>query len=143
MISHDYVHRSCLRFHMQTASTPKRSGLPQFWDHRNPPRLMLLRRQTEYRTAAWTCSRCRYNSTASQRKNASQKLPNSPARTRFAPSPTGYLHLGSLRTALFNYLLAKATGGQFLLRIEDTDRVGEMDYLARRAWLINQEKDNI
>ncbi|KAJ4351190.1 Glutamate--tRNA ligase mitochondrial [Didymosphaeria variabile] len=49
-------------------------------------------------------------------------LPSSPTRTRFAPSPTGYLHLGSLRTALFNYLLAKATGGQFLLRIEDTDQ---------------------
>jgi glutamyl-tRNA synthetase len=52
------------------------------------------------------------------------KLPEEPARTRFAPSPTGYLHLGSLRTALFNYLLAKCTGGQFLLRIEDTDKVG-------------------
>lgn len=51
------------------------------------------------------------------------KLPDSPCRTRFAPSPTGYLHLGSLRTALFNYLLAKATGGQFILRIEDTDQV--------------------
>lgn len=49
------------------------------------------------------------------------ELPDGPARTRFAPSPTGYLHLGSLRTALFNYLLAKRTGGQFLLRIEDTD----------------------
>jgi glutamyl-tRNA synthetase len=49
-------------------------------------------------------------------------LPSTPARTRFAPSPTGYLHLGSLRTALFNYLLAKRTGGQFLLRIEDTDQ---------------------
>lgn len=46
-----------------------------------------------------------------------------PVRTRFAPSPTGNLHLGSLRTALFNFLLAKATGGQFLLRIEDTDTV--------------------
>jgi glutamyl-tRNA synthetase len=46
-----------------------------------------------------------------------------PARTRFAPSPTGNLHLGSLRTALFNYLVAKATGGEFLLRIEDTDQV--------------------
>ena len=45
-------------------------------------------------------------------------------RTRFAPSPTGYLHLGSLRTALYNYLVARATGGQFILRIEDTDRVG-------------------
>ncbi|KAI0382667.1 hypothetical protein F5Y04DRAFT_41483 [Hypomontagnella monticulosa] len=49
-------------------------------------------------------------------------LPTTPARTRFAPSPTGYVHIGSLRTALYNYLLAKATGGQFLLRIEDTDR---------------------
>lgn len=48
--------------------------------------------------------------------------PQSPARTRFAPSPTGFLHLGSLRTALYNYLLAKSTGGQFLLRLEDTDR---------------------
>ena len=50
-------------------------------------------------------------------------LPDKPARTRFAPSPTGYLHLGGLRTALYNYLLAKATGGQFLMRIEDTDQV--------------------
>lgn len=48
--------------------------------------------------------------------------PNTPARTRFAPSPTGYLHLGSLRTALYNYLLAKSSGGQFLLRLEDTDQ---------------------
>ncbi|KAF7537538.1 hypothetical protein G7Z17_g12832 [Cylindrodendrum hubeiense] len=46
-----------------------------------------------------------------------------PIRTRFAPSPTGYLHLGSLRTALFNNLVAKATkGGQFIIRIEDTDQ---------------------
>ncbi len=42
--------------------------------------------------------------------------------TRFAPSPTGFLHIGSARTALFNWLFAKANGGQFLLRIEDTDR---------------------
>lgn len=41
--------------------------------------------------------------------------------TRFAPSPTGYLHIGGLRTALFNYLYARAKGGKFLLRIEDTD----------------------
>lgn len=51
-------------------------------------------------------------------------LPSKPARTRFAPSPTGYLHLGSLRTALYNWLIARATGGQFIIRIEDTDRVG-------------------
>src|SRR5271155_4851124 len=41
--------------------------------------------------------------------------------TRFAPSPTGYLHVGGARTALFNWLLARHNGGQFLLRIEDTD----------------------
>ena len=42
--------------------------------------------------------------------------------TRFAPSPTGFLHIGGARTALFNWLYAKHTGGKFLLRIEDTDR---------------------
>ncbi|KAF2835429.1 glutamyl-tRNA synthetase [Patellaria atrata CBS 101060] len=59
---------------------------------------------------------------SSRRRPDKQKLPNFPARTRFAPSPTGFLHLGSLRTALYNYLLAKRTGGQFILRIEDTDK---------------------
>ncbi len=44
------------------------------------------------------------------------------ARVRFAPSPTGYLHIGGARTALYNFLLARQTGGQLLLRIEDTDR---------------------
>ena len=43
-------------------------------------------------------------------------------RTRFAPSPTGYMHVGNLRTALYAYLLAKANGGAFILRIEDTDQ---------------------
>ncbi|WP_457622440.1 glutamate--tRNA ligase [Persephonella sp.] len=43
-------------------------------------------------------------------------------RVRFAPSPTGYLHLGNARTALFNYIYAKHTGGKLILRIEDTDR---------------------
>src|SRR5262249_60641494 len=43
------------------------------------------------------------------------------ARTRFAPSPTGYLHIGGVRTALFNWLFARQQGGQFLLRIDDTD----------------------
>ena len=45
-----------------------------------------------------------------------------PVRTRFAPSPTGYLHIGGARTALFNYLFARHHGGKFILRIEDTDR---------------------
>lgn len=44
------------------------------------------------------------------------------ARTRLAPSPTGYVHIGTLRTALFNYFHAKQSGGQFIIRIEDTDR---------------------
>ena len=43
-------------------------------------------------------------------------------RTRFAPSPTGSLHMGGARTALYNYLLAKRHGGEFILRIEDTDK---------------------
>lgn len=43
-------------------------------------------------------------------------------RTRFAPSPTGYMHIGNLRTALYEYLIAKSGGGAFILRIEDTDR---------------------
>jgi len=43
-------------------------------------------------------------------------------RTRFAPSPTGYLHIGGARTALFNWLYARHCGGSFILRIEDTDR---------------------
>ena len=42
-------------------------------------------------------------------------------RTRFAPSPTGFLHVGGLRTALYAYLFAKQNGGDFILRIEDTD----------------------
>lgn len=46
-----------------------------------------------------------------------------PERVRFAPSPTGFLHLGGLRTALYNFLLARQTNGQFILRIEDTDQV--------------------
>jgi glutamyl-tRNA synthetase len=47
--------------------------------------------------------------------------------TRFAPSPTGYLHIGGARTALFNWLFAKKHGGQYLLRIEDTDRARSTD----------------
>lgn len=63
-----------------------------------------------------------------------------PARVRFAPSPTGKTHLGSARTALYNYLLAKQTGGQFILRIEDTDRKrydpdSEKDLMDALRWL--------
>jgi glutamyl-tRNA synthetase len=50
-----------------------------------------------------------------------------PVVTRFAPSPTGFLHIGGGRTALFNWLYAKKTGGKMLLRIEDTDRERSTD----------------
>ena len=52
--------------------------------------------------------------------------------TRFAPSPTGYLHVGGARTALFNWLLARATGGTYLLRIEDTDLARSTDDAVRQ-----------
>ena len=52
-------------------------------------------------------------------------------RLRFAPSPTGFLHLGGARTALFNWLAAKAQGGAFLLRIEDTDVVRSAEHFAQ------------
>src|ERR1700730_931541 len=48
-------------------------------------------------------------------------------RVRFAPSPTGYLHIGGVRTALFNWLWARKTGGSFVLRIEDTDQERSTD----------------
>ena len=49
-------------------------------------------------------------------------IPHGEVRTRFAPSPTGYMHVGNLRTALYTYLIAKKNGGKFILRIEDTDQ---------------------
>ncbi len=63
-----------------------------------------------------------------------------PARVRFAPSPTGSLHVGGARTALFNWLLARHTGGTFILRLEDTDRErstpeSEAEILRALAWL--------
>jgi len=63
-----------------------------------------------------------------------------PVRVRFAPSPTGTLHVGGARTALFNWLLAKKTGGQFIIRVEDTDearstRESEDAILADVAWM--------
>ena len=57
-------------------------------------------------------------------------------RVRFAPSPTGYLHIGGLRTALFNWLFARRHGGKFILRIEDTDRDRSTDAAIKaiRGW---------
>lgn len=67
-------------------------------------------------------------------------MENSNVRVRMAPSPTGYLHLGTARTALFNYLHAKKTGGKFIMRIEDTDKERskpefELDILQGLEWI--------
>src|SRR5512144_1002036 len=61
-------------------------------------------------------------------------------RVRFAPSPTGHLHVGNARTALFNWLMARGGGGTFILRIEDTDverstRESEASVLEELHWL--------
>jgi glutamyl-tRNA synthetase len=63
-----------------------------------------------------------------------------PARTRFAPSPTGYMHVGGVRTALFAWLIARQTGGKFILRLEDTDKAREVEGSGKHiaeslAWL--------
>ena len=50
------------------------------------------------------------------------RIPRGKVRTRFAPSPTGYMHVGNLRTALYTWLIARSHGGPFILRIEDTDQ---------------------
>lgn len=97
-----------------------------------------LRRNANFRWINQPCS-CRWISSTPKTTPRGQ-LPSTPARTRFAPSPTGYLHLGSLRTALFNYLLAKATRGQFLLRIEDTDQVTIVHRACTRHSLILQKR---
>ena len=51
-----------------------------------------------------------------------KRIPKGRVRTRFAPSPTGYMHVGNLRTALYTWLIARKNGGDFILRIEDTDQ---------------------
>lgn len=61
-------------------------------------------------------------------------------RVRYAPSPTGHLHIGNARTALFNYLFARSQGGKFIIRIEDTDQKrnvegGEESQLRHLQWL--------
>ena len=66
-------------------------------------------------------------------------------RTRFAPSPTGYMHIGNLRTALYAYLIARSLGGQFILRIEDTDQEryvdGAIDVIYKTLKMVGLEYD--
>jgi glutamyl-tRNA synthetase len=63
-----------------------------------------------------------YKATKNKGKKIMEKI-----RTRFAPSPTGYLHIGGARTALFNWLFSRHNGGEFVLRIEDTDQQRSTD----------------
>ena len=67
-------------------------------------------------------------------------MTNKEVRVRFAPSPTGNLHIGGVRTAIFNWLFAKANSGKFILRIEDTDQNrydenSEKSILSSLEWL--------
>ena len=71
---------------------------------------------------------------------------SNPILVRFAPSPTGWLHVGNVRTALVNYLFAKSLGGKFMLRIDDTDKVrSEAQYETGihedMAWLLGATPD--
>ncbi|MEK7531785.1 MAG: glutamate--tRNA ligase family protein, partial [Patescibacteria group bacterium] len=59
---------------------------------------------------------------------------NNPVVTRIAPSPTGQMHIGTLRTALFNYLFAKQHGGTFFARIEDTDKERSQSQWTEAVW---------
>ncbi len=73
------------------------------------------------------------------------RIPKNEVRTRFAPSPTGYMHVGNLRTALYTYLIARANGGKFILRIEDTDQgrlvEGAVDIIYRTMAQCHLEHD--
>jgi len=66
-------------------------------------------------------------------------------RTRFAPSPTGFMHIGNLRTAIFEYLVARKYNGDFILRIEDTDQErkveGAVDFIYNTLGLCNFKID--
>lgn len=114
----DYVCRACRgRLTLISKRQFSNAGLPSLQANQA---LKYNQNQILYRRQCFSSTSIQR---AKQAATGKKLLPDGPARTRFAPSPTGYLHLGSLRTALFNYLLAKKTGGQFLLRIEDTDQV--------------------
>lgn len=74
-------------------------------------------------------------------------MPELTVRTRYAPSPTGFMHVGNLRTALYEYLVAKSQNGKFILRIEDTDRErlveGAVDVIYNTLKLAGLQHDEV
>ena len=104
------------------------------------------------RCAAATVSAARRahgGSRAAERRAARARLApraaadGSDVRVRFAPSPTGNLHVGGARTALFNWLVARQLGGKFVLRVEDTDQVRAGDGQRRRPQCTRATKDPV
>ncbi|CAH1784948.1 unnamed protein product [Owenia fusiformis] len=95
--------------------------------------ILVTHQNQRQRSACFTCGNIHrignrnntanlYNSSKIHTSCSRQNSDNGPVRVRFAPSPTGMLHIGGLRTAVYNFLLARKKGGEFILRIEDTDR---------------------
>jgi glutamyl/glutaminyl-tRNA synthetase len=97
-----------------------------------PPQPLARRGGSKYRRAETRCSSDSREERANHRDQVKFHVSRRPSRimtvrTRFAPSPTGFLHIGGARTALYCWLEARRRGGEFLLRIEDTDRERSTD----------------
>lgn len=119
-VAEKWLRLSCRARHLSQAQKVARAAaLPPYSSQSiacaRKSRSQIHSRKIQYRTSSSSAEQV-------HKRTREPVLPSGPARTRFAPSPTGYLHIGGLRTALFSYLLARRTLGQFLLRIEDTDQ---------------------
>ena len=113
---------------------------PRRGARRSTPRASASRAKTNEGVDAVGAARPRRAAKRGLRAHRDSADPDSDARVRFAPSPTGQLHVGNARTALFNWLLARGHGGTFILRIEDTDverstRESEAAILRDLRWL--------
>ncbi|KAI8557394.1 hypothetical protein RHMOL_Rhmol04G0007600 [Rhododendron molle] len=126
------------RSNNQSSSSSSSSSLSQFLRYRRSTTrnscFSLIRR------SCFSISATASSSSSLQEQAAPAPAPPNQVRVRFAPSPTGNLHVGGARTALFNYLFARSKGGKFVLRIEDTDlerstRASEEALLRDLSWL--------
>ena len=105
-----------VKFHVITSPRSFHNKLPVSGDLKPyiPRKMRVSALSSALQTTAKVCRRC---------KSTSSAVTSEGPRLRFAPSPTGHLHLGGLRTALLNHLVARKGKGKWILRIEDTDRV--------------------